>query len=482
MLYQIRIQNLGKLADATVCVGGRVGGRIGGLTVLAGANSTGKTFFSKFLYSTLEAMGKENLVTQHVQEFTDSIISRLSSLEVVAGKEKIPALAEIAAPVRELGKLSESIAPDDGSLRTFFPDFVRLVEDASAKYRGIMPNIECMPTRNGGSPNGGESIPDRLKRDFDGLSRLAGQSGLEITLGKINGVLENALLENFQVSDLSDLQRGKETGITAEVLGFGSLVVSDSSASPPPSFDPELLQLVDYHGLIYLESPALWKLRVALEDARRFALEDVRRHPYFRLRHNGVPRYFYDLANTLQGNFLGKVAFPDVLKRLTGEQGIGGKIMLDSSVGDMRFYEEKAARAFPLTATATGVTNLGILALLIERKVLTPGTFLFIDEPESNLHPAWQVEMVRALYELARGGVNVVMATHSADMMERLRALVSKYPEAEEIIALNHFSPEGVNVRGEKSFRERAGDILEELTEEFAESYMGRVGMEEETE
>ena len=39
MTFQVRIQNLGKLADATV--------RVGDLTVLAGVNNTGKSFFSK---------------------------------------------------------------------------------------------------------------------------------------------------------------------------------------------------------------------------------------------------------------------------------------------------------------------------------------------------------------------------------------------------------------------------------------------------
>ena len=59
-----------------------------------------------------------------------------------------------------------------------------------------------------------------------------------------------------------------------------------------------------------------------------------------------------------------------------------------------------------------GIANLGILALLIERKVLDKGTFLFIDEPEAHLHPAWQVIMAETLFELAKGGVNVVIATH----------------------------------------------------------------------
>ena len=215
----------------------------------------------------------------------------------------------------------------------------------------------------------------------------------------------------------------------------------------------------------------------------------------------GIPEYFYRLTSALRERFYASGYFPshtsglsrpvrvpleslpdqlpfeDVALRLTNEV-IGGKIEQDG-VGKLLFVESSGEKRV-LPMTATGVVNLGILALLIERKMLDKGTFLFIDEPESNLHPAWQVEMLRALLDLARGGVNVVMATHSADIMERLRALVSKHPELEELIALNHFSPEGVNVRGEKSFRERAGDILEELTEEFAESYMGKVGLEEE--
>ena len=177
-----------------------------------------------------------------------------------------------------------------------------------------------------------------------------------------------------------------------------------------------------------------------------------------------------------RGELTGEVAFPKVVERIV--EAIGGKVIYATDSGKLLFHEG-GSKFFPLSSTSTGVANLGFLALLIEKKLVDKGAFLFIDEPESNLHPAWQVEMVRALFDLARGGVNVVMATHSADMMERLRALVAKYPESEEMIALNHFSPDGVNKGGDKNFRERMGDILEELTEEFAESYMGKVGLEE---
>ena len=471
MPFQVRIQNLGKLADAKVCVGD--------LTVLAGANNTGKSFFSKFAYSMLDAMGRENLATQGVQKFTDSILSRFPSLKVreMVGEEKV---LDLVALVQKLEEESESIAPDDGSLKRFHPEFVRLVEKAMAEYRAIAPDIERASGNNGGARNRGEPRHERLKRDFDGLASLSGQSGLDITLGSINNAFVNALIENFQVANLSALQSGDERGITVEVSGYGSAVVSDFAVSDVfhgrgeeetaiseapaevPSFDPNLLQLVTGFGLVYLESPTLWKLQVALED--------VRRSSRTRGRVNGVPRYFYDLADTLRGEFTGKVAFPDVLEHLTGERGIGGKIVRDD-FGNMLFHEKKADRMFPLAATAMGVANLGILALLIERKILTPGTFLVIDEPESNLHPEWQMVMTEALWELARGGVKVLIATHSVDILKRLE-IYAEEKDTEEaaanLIEVNHFRRDGTVQNGGV---EKIVDVQEDLSAPFFELY-----------
>ena len=104
---------------------------------------------------------------------------------------------------------------------------------------------------------------------------------------------------------------------------------------------------------------------------------------------------------------------------------MGGKIAISKS-GNLLFQENE--RSFSLHTTAMGVANLGILALLIERKVLDKDTLLFIDEPEAHLHPAWQVVMAEALFELARQGVNVVIATHSIDILKWLEVHVKKNP------------------------------------------------------
>ena len=218
---------------------------------------------------------------------------------------------------------------------------------------------------------------------------------------------------------------------------------------------------------IYLDSPALWKLKPVL--ARAGQEYSGSRRFWRALR--GAPRYFYNLVDDMSRKYQGEAIIPEETRRLAKEV-VRGKVVMNEATGELLFAEVGEPKPRSLSVVSTGVANLGVLAMLIEQKVVDKNSFLFIDEPEAHLHPGWQVEMLRLLFALAREGVHVVMATHSSDMMERLSALVKKHPGSEEMIALNHFSRDGVNVGGDKEFRKQMGGILKELTEAFSDSYM----------
>ena len=99
------------------------------------------------------------------------------------------------------------------------------------------------------------------------------------------------------------------------------------------------------------------------------------------------------------------------------------------------------------------------------------GTFLFIDEPESNLHPEWQVAMTEALWELARGGVNIVIATHSVDILKRLEIYAKEKDTKEDaanLIAVNHFQRDGTVQSGGV---EKIRDIKRDLSAPFFKLY-----------
>ena len=223
-------------------------------------------------------------------------------------------------------------------------------------------------------------------------------------------------------------------------------------------------QLQQYSRVIYLESPVYWKLKNALEDTRSY--------PRFlyggdRERLSGVPGYFYDLVRALKFEYAGDMAFPDLYERLIGKEVIGGKIAISES-GNLSFQEK--GRSFSLPVTAMGIANLGILALLIERKVLDEDAFIFIDEPEAHLHPAWQVIMAETLFELSRQGVHVVIATHSVDILKWLEVHVKKSPDGKERIALNQFPPNGDGP--DEDFETQIAKIKQELTKPFSDLYL----------
>ena len=142
--------------------------------------------------------------------------------------------------------------------------------------------------------------------------------------------------------------------------------------------------------------------------------------------------------------------------------------MAISEDGNLSFLENQ--RSISLTQTATGVANVGFLALLIERKLLDEKSFIFIDEPEAHLHPAWQVVMAETLFELAKNGVHVVIATHSIDILKWVDVHASKNLDNREYIALNQLPANVGNANS--NFEDKISAIKDELVKPFSDLYV----------
>lgn len=77
------------------------------------------------------------------------------------------------------------------------------------------------------------------------------------------------------------------------------------------------------------------------------------------------------------------------------------------------FILNRRGSRYGMWQTAEGVKKIGILATLIRNRNLGRGSILFIDEPESNLHPSAIMKLMEMLSDLTRAGVQVFMATHN---------------------------------------------------------------------
>lgn len=134
-----------------------------------------------------------------------------------------------------------------------------------------------------------------------------------------------------------------------------------------------------------------------------------------------------DFLGTLIGNFLSDVGvrrrpnpqMSRVLDVLEGEM-LKGEIFVDSSQrGTSSLLYRLRDITLPLQRASSMVAELAPLDLWI-RQLLAPGDLLIIDEPEAHLHPQQQLLMARVLVRLVRAGIRVVCPTHSSLILHQL--------------------------------------------------------------
>ena len=79
----------------------------------------------------------------------------------------------------------------------------------------------------------------------------------------------------------------------------------------------------------------------------------------------------------------------------------------------------------PLMNASSMVSELAPVVLYL-RYLVGPENVLIVDEPESHLHPAMQVEFTRQLAALVDAGVRVIVTTHSEWLLEELANIVRR--------------------------------------------------------
>ena len=447
--YHLQVENFGKLTAAEI--------RVGDFTVLAGPNNTGKSFVSKLLYSLFSAL--------------DADLSRVR-------------VARLVSSLTRHAMYSHDERPTTDRLRRMAEEMKR----AALSYsNGEIESLDEVVTRLNQGAAKMEAVVDRTTRHIEGTSNRRtqrhwlGLSDLRESLQQLTSALEEsadrrafslaelqyrikrALQMNFQVADMASLAGDPDQDIVVNVAELPLQFNAGGDSVDLKADDAVPALPIDHQNVVYIESPVYWKLFDALQSARRFAPRFRRRG---RERLTGVPDYFYELAETVKRKYTGEMSFPNVHRRLVCKDVINGQVAVSEN-GDIVF--EEAGRSFPLVTAAAGVANIGFLAMLIERKVIDHGTMLFIDEPEAHLHPAWQVVVADALFQLAREGVRVVLATHSLDILKWLEVRLKKNPDEEKHVALNRFPDPAFD---EEDIATKLAGIKDALTKPFVDLYL----------
>ena len=105
---------------------------------------------------------------------------------------------------------------------------------------------------------------------------------------------------------------------------------------------------------------------------------------------------------------------------------LGGTVDINNSESGyphFTYRQEEWKDGLPLMNASSMVSELAPVVLYL-RHVVRPGNVLIVEEPESHLHPAMQVEFTRQLARLIHAGVRVIITTHSEWVLEELANIV----------------------------------------------------------
>lgn len=107
---------------------------------------------------------------------------------------------------------------------------------------------------------------------------------------------------------------------------------------------------------------------------------------------------------------------------------ISGQIEIERSEAQYpdfryRFTREGSKYDLPLMSASSSVSELAPISLFI-RHYVCPNDLFIVEEPEAHLHPGAQREISDVLVKLVNAGVNVLVTTHSDNILEQISNFV----------------------------------------------------------
>ena len=139
----------------------------------------------------------------------------------------------------------------------------------------------------------------------------------------------------------------------------------------------------------------------------------------------GFDDTYYDLAKALRiYSQQGKNYEAFSKSRQNLEEMFGGKVTYNERSG--KWFFRKGNSLFPMGVTAEGVKKIAILDTLLSNRYLDPQSIVFMDEPESALHPKALTTLLDIVAMLAERGIQFVMASHSYFVVKKLSLIAQE--------------------------------------------------------
>lgn len=232
----------------------------------------------------------------------------------------------------------------------------------------------------------------------------------------INEILSDKLYWTFQTEKLGDLvQRGGGNRLKASVS------MSDNTSLAFEFGQDTAKKVISLHNNL----PKRSANSVFLPPKEVLSLSKIILKAGLQDKTFGFDATYTDLVLALQSpTQKGRNYDAFSTSRVKLENMFQGRIEFDTN-SDKWTYK-KGNSSFSINTTAEGIKKIAILDTLLGNRFLSPESIIFIDEPESALHPIAITKLLEIIQILAGTGIQFFIATHSYFVVKKLYLLALK--------------------------------------------------------
>lgn len=424
---RIDIKNFSAVREASV--------KCDGLTVIAGENDTGKSTVGKLIFSIVKA------ISRFESDFGENKKGKIFGL-----------LKEVYSSLGILKPFSSNIF--NNNLEKFYKKTLsninHYLKDDGVSTEDIRDFIDLVSNEikilleNTGAENGVLKNEPKLVLELTNHTKSAAISKLHTIYGillkyqntseTVKEAFFKALVSEFKMEVSS--KTNNEKSIITWTRGNNQILTTSIQNNKITDFNL-LNEGLEFDDVTFVESPIILQLFEIIEYADTlFDIGNVENkgEKLERLGRPKVSFHIKDLVNKLKN---AQYFFDDdenrVYQLAENIQGIiTGKFNFSSGDSDFLFSKEtKKGQVFNLKSinTASGIKAFGIIQLLILSGIVDEKSLLVVDEPETHLHPKWQVAYAQILVELVKNDIKVLVTSHSPYFIQA----VKYYSKAEGI-------------------------------------------------
>ncbi|WP_082447837.1 AAA family ATPase [Xylophilus sp. Leaf220] len=401
---KLNIDGIGKIFQSSI--------DIDGLTIISGENDTGKSTVGKVLFSIIQAFTTfpyifEKQTREKFQREFERLYYEIRRLVDITDNSEIRNLFSFSR-----GAVGVSDVPPHVLLNILKKQIESLSGDNIEQFsrQKLINSIERLRVENA-SPDKEDKI---IRHSLNKV--LASEFPADVVCKTTDGVAKIELIDGAsRVLDFTVDKGGIKDFTSSGPLGFKNVTLVDG---------PSILQ---YY-------PAISEFDSVGEK---------------RLRRGALPFHVVDLAGKIQGvkrniDLLGEIS----INRFPG--AISGDLRYDEK--SHGFIYETDKYSIQSNNVASGIKALALVDLLIIGEYVNAESLLVLDEPETNLHPSWQVQYAKVICDLVRGGAKILLNTHSPYMLEALKGYSA------QIDGVNFYVSK-LNEKGYAEFHNTNGDI-----------------------